>query len=115
MNNPGALQHCSLSSRPGLNESNYVGSALECVWQQPPPSARDSYGTRTKERRWLLPHALQGASHEPMSTCALSEQCRGSSRFRVSNFHFRVSSFVFPFPSSTHLIFFQWQDHQIAK
>ena len=37
MNNPGSLQHCSLSSRPGLNESNYVRSTLECVWQQPPP------------------------------------------------------------------------------
>ena len=42
MNNPGSLQHCSLSSRQGLNESNDVRSTLECVWQQPPPSARDS-------------------------------------------------------------------------
>ena len=31
---------------------------LECVWQQPPPSALSSYDEVAKERRWLLPRAL---------------------------------------------------------
>jgi len=44
-------------------QRGHVRSTLECVWQQPPPSARDSYGARTNERRWLLPHALQGTSY----------------------------------------------------
>ena len=42
MNNPGSLRHCSLGFRQGLNESNYVRSTLECVWQQPPPFLRAS-------------------------------------------------------------------------